>query len=144
MSGGGAVAVSRLLIDEHIRADSATVRTWLSCEGAGGDGAGARIRIEVEGGTSGALSATAVLHVVRRYARPLDSDVLRDLAGAPRLALPGGAALAVLHWRAAVDAAGRDWLVLVAPGEEPIAALSPGVAAALRFLVIRLEGEREG
>lgn len=130
-------AVARLLIDEHILPDSSVVRTFLAVEGDG-----ARVRIDVEGGTSGALSTAAVLHVVRRYARPLDDEVARLVDAAPRLALPDGAALALLHWRAAVDAAGRDWLVLVTPGDEPQAALSSGVAAALRYLVLRLQDER--
>jgi hypothetical protein len=127
--------MNRLLVDEHILANSVVVRTWLVPDGD-------KLRVEVEPGTGGALSATAVLHVVRRYARPLDDEVIAGLAGAPRLELPGGAALSVLHWRAAVDAAGRDWLVLTAPGEEPIAAMAAGVAAALRYLVARLADER--
>jgi len=127
--------VPRLLIDEHILADSSVVRTHLQVDGD-------HVRIEVEGGTSGALSTTAVSHVIRRYARPLDDEVAALLDAAPRLALPGGAALALLHWRAAVDAAGRDWLVLLTPGDDPQAALSSGVAAALRFLVLRLQDER--
>lgn len=131
--------VARLLIDEHILPDSSVVRTHLAVEG---EGDGARVRIDVEGGTSGVLSTAAVLHVVRRYARPLDDEVARLVEAAPRLALPAGAALALLHWRAAVDAAGRDWLVLVTPGDEPHAALSSGVAAALRYLVLRLQDER--
>ncbi len=131
--------VSRLRIDEHILPDSTVVRTFLAVEG---EGAAARVRIDVEGGTSGVLSTAAVLHVVRRYARPLDDEVARLVDTAPRLALPDGTALALLHWRAAVDAAGRDWLVLVTPGDEPHAALSSGVAAALRYLVLRLQDER--
>lgn len=127
------------MIDEAIRADSTVARTHVSLE----PGAGDHLRIDVEGGTSGALSVAAVTHVIRRYARPLDERVVPLVADAPRLELPGGSALALLHWRAAVDAAGRDWLVLVTPGDEPQAALAGGVAAALRYLVARLAGERE-
>jgi hypothetical protein len=130
-------AVVRLLIDEAIRADSSVARTYLSLAPGDGD----HVRVEVEGGASGSLSAAAVAHVIRRYARPLDESVAPLVAGAPRLELPGGAALALLHWRAAVDAAGRDWLVLVTPGEDPQAALAGGVAAALRYPVRRLAGE---
>jgi hypothetical protein len=127
----------RLLVDEHIRADSVVVRTYLALKDD-------KLQIDVEPGTSGALSIAAVVHVVRRYARPLDDEVIAgpELAAAPRLELPGGSALAVLHWRAAVDAAGRDWLVLTSPGTEPLAALAGGVAAALRYLVARLDAER--
>jgi hypothetical protein len=127
--------VSQLLVDEHIQADSSVVRTHLRVDGD-------HVRIDVEGGTSGALSATAVKHVIRRYARPLDPEVAALVADAPRIALPGDTAIALLHWCAPVDAAGRDWLVLLAPGEEPQAALSGGVAAALRYLVLRLQDER--
>jgi hypothetical protein len=127
--------VERLLIDEHILVDSTVVRTHLRVDGD-------HVHVEVDGGTSGVLSAAAITHVVRRYARPLDDDVAALVDAAPRVAFPGGAALALLHWRAAVDAAGRDWLVLLAPGEDPQAALSSGVAAALRYLVLRLQDER--
>lgn len=128
-------AAARLLIDEHILADSSVVRTHLRVDGA-------NVRIDVDGGTSGALSAGAVVHVIRRYARPLDADILPLLDAAPRLALADGSAIALLHWRAAVDAAGRDWLVLLTPDNEPQAALANGVAAALRYLVLRLQDER--
>ncbi len=136
-AAAGGSAGARLKIDEHIRGDGALVSTWLVADGA-------RVLVEVEGGTSGALSAAAVVHVVRRYARPLEAEVAAQVVGAPRLRLTDGMALAVLHWRAAVDAAGRDWLVLTAPGDEPQAALATGVAAALRYLVARLDGERGG
>ncbi len=125
----------RLLVDEHIRADSVTVRTWLRRDGE-------RVHVEVEPGISGALSAGALLHVVRRYARPLDDEAAAGLAGSPALALADGAALHILHHHAPVDASGRHWLVLTAPGAEPVAALAAGVAAALRYLVARLDGER--
>ena len=130
---------ARLLVDEHIRVDSQVVRTYLAI-----DGDRVRVELEAPGGatTGGALSAAAVVHVVRRYARPLDPEVAAQLDGAPRLDLAGGVALVRLHWRALVDADARDWLVLVAPGEEPQAAMATGVAAALRYLVARLAGER--
>jgi hypothetical protein len=134
------VSADRLLVDEHIRADSVVVRTWLARTPGQGD----KVTVEVEPGTGGVLSAAAVMHVMRRYARPLDDEVIAGLAAAPSLTLPSGAALHLLHWRAAVDAAGRDWLVLTAPDDEPIAALSAGVAAAFRYLVARLADERGG
>ncbi len=130
-SPGG--AGPRLLIDEHIRADSRVLRTYLVPV------AGDKVAIEV--GLDGeppaaiaALTAASVAHVLRHYGRPLADEVLADLDGAERLALGPGLAVARLHWRAAVDAAGRDWLVLVADGAEPVAALAPGVAGALRFI----------
>ena len=125
----------RLQIDEHIRADSAVVRTWLRRDGD-------RVHVEVEPGTRGALSIAALQHVVRRYARPLDDEAAAGLASAPSLALTAGTALHILHHHAPVDATGRHWMVLSAPGAEPVAALASGVAAALRYLVARLADER--
>ncbi|HVV83073.1 MAG TPA: hypothetical protein VHE35_08325 [Kofleriaceae bacterium] len=141
----------RMLIDEHIRADSRRVRTWLrpvdAGAGAAGAGAaaaaapGAESKIAVEVGLDderpellAALSGGAVAHVLRHYGKPLDDDVLAQLADAERIPLGGGLELARLRWRAAVDASGRDWLVLVTPGAEPVAALAPGVAGALRYI----------
>lgn len=126
---------SRLLIDEHIRADSRLVRTWLRPLA---DGSG-KIAVDVGTGdeppeTLAALSAGSVAHVLRHYGKPLDADVVTDLTTAERIELGDGVLVARLHWRAAVDAAGRDWLVLLAPGAEPLAALAPGVAGALRFI----------
>jgi hypothetical protein len=126
-----------LTIDEHIRADSSTVRTHLRLA-PGGE----HIHIEVDGGASGTMSVGAIVHVIRRYARPLDDALVDGHPAPPRLPPPAGTAIALLHGRAAVDAAGRDWLVLLVPGEEPQAALSNGVAAALRYLVLRLQDER--
>jgi hypothetical protein len=126
--------MTRLLIDEHIRADSRLLRTWLRPL-PDGDKIAIDVGVDDEPPeTLAALSAGAVAHVLRHYGRPLDDEVVNDLSTAERIALPDGAAIARLHWRAAVDAAGRDWLVLLAPGAEPLAALAPGVAGALRFI----------
>ena len=123
----------RLLIDEHIRADSRLVRTWLRPV------AGGKIAVDVglddePAEAVAALSAGAVAHVLRHYGRELDDDVISDLTTAERLDLGDGLVVARLRWRAAVDAAARDWLVLLAPGAAPLAALAPGVAGALRFI----------
>lgn len=128
--------MTRLLIDEHIRPDSAVAHTWLRAD----DG---RVAIDADDGPLGVLSEDALLVVLRRYGRPLDDALALDLAAAPRLDLAGGRAILRLHWRAAVDAAARDWLVLVEPDRDPVAALAPGVAAALRYLAARLTGERD-
>lgn len=125
----------RLLIDETIRPDSTVARTWLRLEAG-------RLAVDAEDAPLGVLSEDAVLVVLRRYGRALDADVALD--GAHRLDLPSGRALLRLRWRAAVDAAARDWLVLVEPDHDPVAALCPGVAAALRYLAARLTGERTG
>ncbi len=132
---------SRLLIDEHIRADSRLLRTWLRPLGGGADAGKDAGRIAVDVGlddepaeTLATLSAGSVAHVLRHYGRPLDEEVAVGLGASERIRLAPGLELARLHWRAAVDAAGRDWLVLIADGAEPVAALAPGVAGALRFI----------
>jgi hypothetical protein len=123
----------RLLIDEHIRADSRLVRTWLALQP--GDKVAIEVGLDREPAEIiAALSAGAVAHVLRHYGRALDEAVVPALEGADRLALAPGLEVARLRWRAAVDADGRDWLVLIAAGAEPVAALAPGVAAALRFI----------
>jgi hypothetical protein len=134
---------TRLLIDEHIRADSRVVRTWL--RPVVGDKVAIDVGVDGEvAETLASLSAGAVAHVLRHYGRPLSDEVAAELERAERLAIGGGFEVARLHWRAAVDAAGRDWLVLLTTGTdgdgggagagEPIAALAPGVAGALRFI----------
>lgn len=129
----GAPAVVRLLIDEHIRADSKLIRTWL--RPLPGDKVAIDVGFDDEAAEPlAALAATSVAHVLRHYGRPLDDAVAAELGAAERIELGAGLALARLHWRAAVDAAGRDWLVLLADGAEPLAALAPGIAGALRFI----------
>jgi len=125
--------MTSFLIGEHIRPDSSMVRVTLRVEGH-------HVVVEEDAAPLGALSIDAVLVVLRRYGRALDDSVSLD--GAPRLALDGGRAIARLHWRAVVDADARDWLVLLEPDREPLAALAPGVAAALRYLAARISSER--
>jgi hypothetical protein len=120
-----------VLIDEHIRPDGELVRTHL--EAAGDD----RVRL-VADDLRGELSAAAVEKVMSRYGRPLDPAI--EVTGE---AIDVGAArLTRLRYRAQVDAEARDWLVWQAGGAEPLAALSNGVAAALRYLVLRITEER--
>lgn len=116
-----------LLIDEHIRADGETVRTTLERDGD---------HVVVAAlDAHGRLSIAALDKVLRRYGRPLEPDVA---VTGPALDLGAGRTLTAFRYRAAVDAIGRDYLAYACPGEEPIAALSNGVAAALRYLVMRL------
>lgn len=122
--------MSSLLIDEHLRPDGVAVRTRLGFDGR-------RVTLAADDGVAGALSVAAVERVMARYGRPLDLEAA-SLDGAPRLALGEGRALAMLRFRARVDADGRDYLVWEAPGREPLAALSNGVAAALRYLCLHL------
>jgi hypothetical protein len=120
-----------LLIDEHIRPDGSVVRTHL-------EGDPDHVTIIADDGTHGRLSVFALDKVMRRYGRALDPSI--EVAG-KSLDFGGGHRLTHLRWRAPVDADARDWLVWSTPGEEPLAALSNGVAAALRYLVMRLAAE---
>jgi hypothetical protein len=119
-----------VLIDEHIRPDGELVRTHL-------EAAGDRVRL-VADDVRGELSAAAVEKVMTRYGRPLDPAV----AVAGDAIDVGRARLVRLRYHAPVDAEARDWLVWQVPGAEPLAALATGVAAALRYLVLRIAEER--
>lgn len=119
-----------ILIDEHIRGDGTVVQTHLERDGDHVVVSALDVR--------GRLSIGALDKVMRRYGRPLDAEV--TIAG-PSLAL-GSGVLTAFRFHAAVDAMGRDYLAWACPGEEPLAALSNGVAAALRYLVMRLAETR--
>ncbi|MEZ4401799.1 MAG: hypothetical protein R3B06_17355 [Kofleriaceae bacterium] len=122
-----ATGPASLVVDEHLADDGAPVATALVVDGDG-------FAVVVGGQPRGRVAAAAVVVVLRRYGRPLEAEVAALVPAAPSLALGGGRTLARLFWRAAVDASGRDWLVLTEPGLEPVAALTPGVGAALRHL----------
>lgn len=119
-----------ILIDEHIRADGVTVRTHLERDG--------EHVIVSSDDARGRLSIAALEKVMQRYGRPLEDGVAVDGAS---LDLGGGRAITAFRFRAKVDAEARDYLAWRAPGHETIAALSNGVAAALRYLVLRLSEE---
>ena len=122
-----------MLIDEHIRLDGTTVQTHLGF----GDG---RVTVTCDDGIHGALSIAAIGKVMERYGRPLDVQVapMPSPRESPRLSLGDGGALCMLRFRARVDAEPRDYLVWERDGAEPLAALSTGVAAALRYLCLQL------
>ena len=120
----------RLLLDERIRADGTVARCFGSVEAG-------RFRIH-DDGVDGALSVAALDRVMTRYARPLDESISLD---GEALDLGDGRLLRRLHFRAAFDAEGRDYLVWERPGEPPIAVIATMATAALRYLVLRLAGE---
>lgn len=122
---------SVLLLDERITADGSHARTWASCDGQ-------RLQIRDDDGTAGELSLVAVDRVMRRYGRPLEHGIA--LEDEPLMC--GSHRLRRLRYHAAVDAAGRDYLVWEAPGEEPLACIATMATAALRYLVLRLAAER--
>jgi hypothetical protein len=120
-----------LLLDERIRADGTHARTWAAP-------AGDRIEIRDDDGAAGALSIVAVDRVMCRYGRALEADVV--VAGE---AIELGAyRLRRLRYHAAVDATGRDYLVWERPDGEPLAVVATMATAALRYLVLRVTGER--
>jgi hypothetical protein len=121
-----------LLLDERIRGDGTRARSWVTL-------AGERVRISDDDGAAGELSVAALDRVMCRYGRPLDPAIRLD---GDALHLPGGHRLRRLRHHAPVDATGRDYLVWERPGEEPLAVVATMATAALRYLVLRLAGER--
>lgn len=124
-----------LLIDEHLRLDGTTVKTHLGWDGT-------RVTVTSDDGIRGSLSPAAIEKVIERYGRPLDLTVA-PIEEAPRLTV-GEMTLRMLRFRARVDVEARDYIVLERDGEDPIAALSNGVAAALRYLCLQLAERQRG
>ncbi|HEU4727870.1 MAG TPA: hypothetical protein VFT22_08285 [Kofleriaceae bacterium] len=120
-----------LLLDERIKPDGTHVRTWATT-------AGERLRISDEEGATGELSVVAVDRVMCRYGRPLEHGIALE---GNSLAC-GGYRLRRLRYHAAVDAEGRDYLVWERPDGEPLACVATMATAALRYLTLRLAGER--
>jgi hypothetical protein len=120
-----------LLLDERIKPDGTHVRTWASSEHE-------RLRITDEDGATGELSLVAVDRVMCRYGRPLE----RGIALEGDSLTCGGYRLRRLRYRAVVDADGRDYLVWERPEGEPLACIATMATAALRYLTLRLAGER--
>jgi len=123
-----------MLIAEHLDSTGRAIRVELTCQRLPSGESVARL--DSSDGISGHLPVAVVAAVMRRYGRPLDDGV--TLSGP--LVEFGGGTLHHVRYRAQVDADGRDYLVWDADGEL-LAALSNGVAAALRHLVARM-GER--
>lgn len=120
-----------LLLDERIDADGKHVRTWATSDGD-------RVRISDDDGTTGTLSLLAIDRVMCRYGRPVDDGVVLDGDSLPL----GMYRLRRLRHRAMVDADGRDYLVWERPDGEPLACVAATVTAVLRYLTLRLAGER--
>lgn len=127
-------APARLLLDERILGDGTHARTYASFV----DG---HVRVEDEQGPHGTLSVDALDRVMVRYGLPLEDTVA--LSG-DALDIGDGRRLRRLRYHTAVDATGRDYLVWERPDEPPLAVIATHVTAALRYLVLRLDGEREG
>jgi len=124
-----------LLLDERILADGNHARTWASLVGE-------RLHLRDDDGTEGELSISAVDRVMCRYGRELDPAIVLVSDDRQQLDLPGGYRLRRLRYHAIVDTEGRDYLVWERPDGEPLAAVGTMVTAALRYLVLRIGGER--
>lgn len=120
-----------LLLDERIKADGTHARTWAT-------GDGDHVQLRDDDGASGSLSALAVDRVMTRYGRPLDPEIALD---GDSISF-GGYRLRRLRFHAVVDAEGRDYLVWERPEGEPLACVATMATAALRYLTLRLQGER--
>jgi hypothetical protein len=120
-----------LLLDERIKADGTHARTWATGEGE-------HVQIRDDDGPGGALSVIAVDRVMCRYGRPLDPGILLE---GDSLAC-GRYRLRRLRYHAVVDAEARDYLVWERPDGEPLACVAAMATAALRYLALRLAGER--
>ena len=124
--------MTELLLDERILADGRLSRCYASADGE-------RLRVRDEDGTGGELSVAALDRVMVRYGLPLDGTIRLD---GDALDLGAGRRLRRLRHHAPVDATGRDYLVWERPGEPPLAVIATHATAALRYLVLRLDGER--
>lgn len=113
-----------MTIDERIADDGSYRRTALERDGD-------RVLLRDGDDVIAALPPAAVIAVVQRYGRPLEDALELD---EPALDLGPGVRLRRLRYRARVDADSRDYLVLERDGAEPVAAMSGGIAEALRFL----------
>jgi len=121
---------TRLLLDERILGDGRHARTYAVLDGD-------RFRID-DDDASGLLSFLAVDRVMCKYGLPLDASIQLD---GDMLEL-AGCKLRRLRYHAPVDAEARDYLVWEKPGEPALAVIATHATAALRYLVLRLEGER--
>ncbi|MBL4636504.1 MAG: hypothetical protein JKY56_21785, partial [Kofleriaceae bacterium] len=92
---------------------------------------GENFSLTAGGSSLGLVSTTALITVMRRYARPLDTafDTKSE-----SMQLAPGTTLFAWYYRAPVDLEDKLYLVLVEAESPPIAVLSRQVANALRFL----------
>jgi len=119
-----AIDGARLCIDESIGDDGASARTWIARDGDD-------LVLVRDGAPEVSLPEDVLVGVMRRYAKPLASDIV---VTGESLRLPSGGRLTRLRHLARYDVIARDWLVLELAGEEPVAELATAIAAALRRL----------
>ncbi len=120
-------SLTELMIGEHIRDDGSACQTRLIAREHG-------FEMSDNHGLRTMITAPVIVAVMQRYGRPLADDVVMS---EPALPLDAGMTLRHLRYRAQVDASARDYIVLCANGQPPLAALSSVVTGALRFLATR-------
>jgi hypothetical protein len=121
----------KLLLDERILSDGRRACTWATL-------AAGKLRLDDDAGASGELSLGALDRVMCRYGRPLEDMP----SSGDALELPNGRRLRRMRHHAPVDATGRDYLVWERPNEPPLAVLATHATAALRYLLLRVTGEK--
>jgi hypothetical protein len=121
-----------LTISERIRDDG--TREAVTLEAHGG-----ALWLRVGDDPPDALPEDGLERVMKRYGKPLSPDV--ELRG-PRLDVGAGRELWMLRHLARYDVIAKDFLVWLAPGEEPLAELAVGVTAALVHLARAARGRR--
>jgi hypothetical protein len=128
-TGGDTFAqVPEITIHESIDDAGAPIRTRLSFEDQS-------LALSV-GEESFALPDGALEAVMKRYGKPLDAAESEMMIDA-RLELGDGRALVRFRFMCRYDVIARDYLVLYAPGAEPLCEMATAVAAALEHLARR-------
>lgn len=122
---------TRLLLDERILGDGRHARTFATLDGE-------HLQIADDDGHTGPLSFAALDRVMCKYGLPLDETIALTGEGIEL----AGCRLRRLRYHAPVDAEARDYLVWEKPGEPPLAVIATHATAALRYLVLRIQGER--
>ncbi len=113
-----------MLVDERSRGDRLE-RVELLLEDAA-------VAMYVDHTRIGELSVEAVVHVMRRYGKPLEEGITIPDGG---VRLSPTARLTMLRFLARYDVIARDWLVLVTP-EETVGELAVTVVRVLEHLAL--------
>ena len=126
---------TELLLDESLRDDGSPRQMYLALASTDKGRDEPYIRVLDDGAELGLVSVGTLQRIMDRYGRALDARIDSQTGGPEsRLALNAGRSLGRLQFRAAVDAASRDYVVWREPGREPLAALGRQIATALRYL----------
>ena len=121
----------RLLLHESFDGRGALRKTWL--ERRAGE---LFLRAEPHSGSADVLTLPggSLQAVMRRYAKPLDGDLVRAASRSDPLELVDGSRLWRLRFRPTYDVIAKDYLVWEKPGETALVELATTVCAALQHL----------